>query len=196
MRGRKAWSENLFFFTSREELPFAEIFLRSQTDPYRAPIFHKGEVESVPSRPNKVSFRNSSKPPLLLPSSSQRPEQDSFKAAETDVAPCGLDNLPDTSHPKWFRWSIPSAHASSPLMPDRRQRSPLADRWATDPVQQPTPTTCPTGPVKIKEILERWIDLGVDAFMLDYPCGYIGAGFGNLNYSDSLQIAWTCWPKN
>ena len=77
------------------------------------------------------------------------------------------------------RWSTPSAHA----MPDRR-RSPHADRWATDPVQQPTPTTCPTGLGKIKEILEHWIDLGVDAFTLDYPGGYIGAGSGNLNYSD------------
>ena len=68
------------------------------------------------------------------------------------MAQCGLDNLPDTSPPKWFRWSTPSAHASSPLMPDRRRRSPHADRWATDPVQQPTPTTCPTGPVKIKAL--------------------------------------------
>ena len=33
------------------------------------------------------------------------------------MAQCGLDNLPNTSPPKWFRWSAPSAHASSPLMP-------------------------------------------------------------------------------
>ena len=76
----------------------------------------------------------------------------------------------------------------------RRRRSLHAGRWATNPDQQPTPTTCPTGPVSpawtkpheamIKEILEHWIDLDVDAFMLDYPGGYIGAGSWNLGYSD------------
>ena len=36
---------------------------------------------------------------------------------------------------------------------------------------------------KIKEILEHWIDLDVDAFML--VCGgYIGASSGNFGYSD------------
>ena len=33
------------------------------------------------------------------------------------MAQCKLDNLPDTSPAKWFQWSAPSAHTSSPLMP-------------------------------------------------------------------------------
>ena len=108
-----------------------------------------------PAGPTKVSFQDSSKSPLSSSLSSQRPEQGSFKAAEADVAQCGLHNLPDTSPPKWFRWSTPSAHASSPLMPDRRRRSPHAGRWATDPVQKPTPIICPTGPVSPACIMAR-----------------------------------------
>ena len=93
----------------------------------------------------KSRSEDSSIPPLSSSLEFTETEQGSFKVAEADVAQCGLDNLPDTSPPKWFRWSTPSAHASSPLMPDRQRRSPHASRWATDPVQQPT--TCPTGPV-------------------------------------------------
>lgn len=33
---------------------------------------------------------------------------------------------------------------------------------------------------KFQEILEHWIDLNMDAFMLEYTGCYIGAGSGNL----------------
>eukprot|EP00450_Noctiluca_scintillans_P040459 CAMPEP_0194479742 /NCGR_PEP_ID=MMETSP0253-20130528/2766_1 /TAXON_ID=2966 /ORGANISM="Noctiluca scintillans" /LENGTH=688 /DNA_ID=CAMNT_0039319017 /DNA_START=65 /DNA_END=2131 /DNA_ORIENTATION=- len=120
----------------------------------------------------------------------------SFKAAEADVAQYGLDSLPDTSPANWFRWSAPSAHASNPLMPADDdvhiwgslgyRFSPKANAnylsyWGGQPSVD---YTSPSWRAKIKEILEHWIDLGVDAFMLDYPDGYIGAGSDNSGFWD------------
>ena len=115
----------------------------------------------------------------------------SFKASEADVAQYGLD-----SPANWFRWSAPSAHASNPLMPadddvhicgslgcifSSTANANYLSYWGGQPSAD---YTSPSWRAKIKEILEHWIDLGVDAFMLDYPDGYIGAGSDNSGYWD------------
>ena len=125
-RGRKAWSEDVAGRRGWKTFLFSRVaknshLLKSSSisnGPEKGCNFQNGEVESVPSRPkDSLVPKTPVNRRCLLPSSSQRPEQGSFKAAEADVAQCWLDNLPDTSPPKWFRWSAPSAHASSPLMP-------------------------------------------------------------------------------
>ena len=88
----------------------------------------------------------------------------------------------------------PSAPASSPLIPADDDVHHMRVVGATDPVQQPTPTTCPTGPVSTAwTILLKGQDQGDLGALDGSRCGrfhprlprwLIGAGSGNLGYSD------------
>eukprot|EP01062_Namystynia_karyoxenos_P077636 TRINITY_DN7856_c0_g1_i1.p1 TRINITY_DN7856_c0_g1~~TRINITY_DN7856_c0_g1_i1.p1 ORF type:complete len:906 (+),score=243.11 TRINITY_DN7856_c0_g1_i1:249-2720(+) len=120
-----------------------------------------------------------------------------FKQAERDVKQYGTDrsSLPPDSPARWFWWSSSPESQFAQKPPDQMRASDMGRKWEwvwdadanacyfSTWADQPTVDfSSPEWRAELKRASQYWVDFGVDGFFLDYPDGYISAGYDSQGF--------------